>query len=307
MTGQRTRLTRRLLVGSFLVGGLLASGLALWAALGRADDEVLPPPGRWVIAALCAAIWLFTATRAWVALFEAPAQRRTLSGAMLLSQLGKYVPGGGLVQVTGMVAMSRNEQVSTSRLALGLPVIALSVVATGGVAFAGLALADTTLPGWARVLCLVGLATPLVLWRPLMAAVVRGAGRVLRRLPPPDDLPSQRAILVSAGWNAVSLTATAVGYAVLVQPLGTEADLVSLALVFMVAWTAGFLVLPLPSGVGVREAVLVGLIAGAAASSVGASVAHRVINIAVEVTAVALHLSRTRVAARRAGTAAELS
>lgn len=300
-------LTRRLLVGSFLVGGLLAAGLALWAALGQADEEVLPPPGRWVLAALCAAVWLYTATRAWVALFEAPAQRRTLTGAMLLSQLGKYVPGGGLVQVTGMVAMSRSDQVSTSRLALGLPVIALSVVATGGVAVGALSLADTALPGWARVLCLVGFASPLVLWRPLMAAAVRIAGRVFRRVPPPDDLPSQRAILVSAAWNAVSLTATALGYAVLVQPLGTDTDLVSLVVVFMVAWTAGFVVLPLPSGVGVREAVLVGLISGAAVSSVGASVAHRVINIVVEVTAVLFYMALGRLWARRAAGAPELS
>jgi uncharacterized membrane protein YbhN (UPF0104 family) len=307
VSGDRSVLMRRLLVGSFLVGGLLAAGLALWAALGQADEEVLPPPGRWVLAAFCAAVWLYTATRAWVALFEAPDQRRTLTGAMLLSQLGKYVPGGGLVQVTGMVAMSRNDQVSTSRLALGLPVIALSVVATGGVALGALSFADTTLPGWARVLCLVGFATPLVLWRPLMAAAVRGAGRMFRRVPPPDDLPSQRAILVSAAWNAVSLVATALGYAVLVQPLGTDTDLASLVVVFMVAWTAGFVVLPLPSGVGVREAVLVGLISGAAASSVGASVAHRIVNIVVEVTAVLLYLGLGRLSARRASAAPDLS
>jgi glycosyltransferase 2 family protein len=297
---QRSHLLRRLLVGGFLVGGTLAAGLALWAALGQTEGEVLPPVSRWVMAAGCAVVWLYTATRAWVALFEAPEQRRTLTGAMLLSQLGKYVPGGGLVQVTGMVAMSRNEHVSTSRLALGLPVIGLSVVAAGGLALAGLALADTTLPTWGRVLCLAGLAAPLVLWRPLMASVVGFARRFIRRLPPPDDLPSQRAILVSSGWNAVSLTATALGFAILVQPLQNGTDLASLVLVFMVAWTAGFLVLPLPGGVGVREAVLVGLIAGAAASSVGASVAHRVINIAVELAAVGLFWGYSRLAARRA-------
>jgi uncharacterized membrane protein YbhN (UPF0104 family) len=175
------------------------------------------------------------------------------------------------------------------------------------VALGALSFADTTLPGWARVLCLVGFATPLVLWRPLMAAAVRGAGRMFRRVPPPDDLPSQRAILVSAAWNAVSLVATALGYAVLVQPLGTDTDLASLVVVFMVAWTAGFVVLPLPSGVGVREAVLVGLISGAAASSVGASVAHRIVNIVVEVTAVLLYLGLGRLSARRASAAPDLS
>ena len=286
---ERAGLLRRLIVGGFLTGGLFAAGLALWQSVLSAGDEVLPPASRWAIAAVFAALWLFSAVQAWVAMFEAPAQRQVLTGALILSQLGKYVPGGGIVQVTGMVAMSRNEQISTSRLALGSPVIVLSAVAAGGVALAGFAIVDSSLSGWIRVLSLLGLSAPLVLWRPAMAFAVRTARRVISRIPPPDDLPSQRAILVGGSWAAASLVATGVAYAVLVQPFYDEGDLLSITLAFMVAWTVGFLVLPLPGGIGVREAVLVWLLGGTATSIVGASIAHRIIIIGIELAAVGVY------------------
>jgi len=297
----RSAFLHRLLVGGFLTGGLFAAGLALWQSVSSTGDEVLPPASRWVIAAVFAGLWLFLAIKAWVVLFEAPEQRHTLAGALVLSQLGKYVPGGGIVQVTAMVAMSRNEQVSTSRLVLGLPVLGLSVAAAGGVALAGIAVVGTTIPGWVRALYLLGLLAPMVLWRPVMAFSVRSVRRVVPRMPAPDDLPSQRAILVGGAWAAVSLVATGVAYALLVQPSYDESDLVSLTLAFMVAWTVGFLVLPLPGGIGAREAVLVWLIGGSFASIVGASIALRIITIGIELSAVSVHFLARRLRSRGRG------
>ncbi len=297
----RDALSRRLILGGFLTGGLFAAGLALWQSVSSASDEVLPPASRWVLAALFAALWLYFSIKAWVALFEAPEQRHALARALILSQLGKYVPGGGIVQVTAMVAMSRNEQVSTSRLALGLPVLGLSVVAAGGVALAGIAVVGDTIPGWVRALGLLGLLAPMVLWRPVMAFSARAVRRVVPRMPPPDDLPSQRAILVGGAWAAVSLVATGVAYALLVQPSYDESDLLSLTLAFMVAWTVGFLVLPLPGGIGVREAVLVWLIGGSFSSIVGASIAHRIITIGTELGANGVHFLARRLRARGRG------
>jgi uncharacterized membrane protein YbhN (UPF0104 family) len=297
----REVLVRRLLIGGFLSGGLLAAGLALWQSVASAGEEVLPPASRWIIAALLAGLWLYLAVEAWVALFEAPQQRQTLTGALVLSQLGKYVPGGGIVQVTGMVAMSRNEHVSTSRLALGPPVIGLSALAVGGVALGVIAIFDTSLPGWARVLGLLGWFAPLLLWRPVMAFTVNAIRRVIARTPPPDDLPSQRAILISGSLTSASLVATGMAYAVLVHPSYEDSHLVSLTLAYMVAWTAGFLVLPLPGGIGVREAVLAWLIGGPAVSVVGASIALRIINIGIELVAVGIHFLAVRVRSGRQG------
>jgi uncharacterized membrane protein YbhN (UPF0104 family) len=281
---------RRAIVGGFVTIGVGAALLALWATLGETEGEVLPPAWSWVVAAVLAVVWLFTAAQAWVVLFDAhDDERRSLTGALLLSQLGKYVPGGGVVQVTSMVAMSRNERLTASRLSLGLPVVGLSVVAVGGVALAGLSVADTDLSTWVRILCVFGLAAPLVLWRPFMESIIRTLRRAITRIPTPDHLPSQRAIVTSAIWTAVSLTASAIGYAALLQPLQDERDVATLTLAFIVAWAIGFLVLPVPGGLGIREAVLIALIGGATASIVGASLAHRLINIGVELAAVGWH------------------
>lgn len=283
-------LFRRLLLGGFLAGGLLAAGLAMWQSVSSAGGEVLPPAQRWVVAAPLVALWLFFSVQAWVAVFEAPAQRNVLTGALVLSQLGKYVPGGGIVQVTGMVAMSRNDQISTSRLALGLPVIWLCAVAAGGVALAGLVALYATLPLWFRLLGGLGAFAPVLLWRPIMIASLTILRRITPRVPPPDDLPSQRAILVSGAWVAASLAVSGAAYALLAQPQAEGGDLVSLTLAFMVAWTVGFLVFPVPGGLGVREAVLVWIVGASVASLVGASLAHRIIGIGVELAAVGLYL-----------------
>lgn len=288
--------TRRAVVAGFAAVGTGAAALALWGALSSADDEVLPAAWRWPLAAALSVIWLFGAAAAWVALFDVDdrAERRTLTGALLLSQLAKYVPGGGVIQVTGMVAMSRGERLGAARLALGLPVMGLSVIAAGGVALAGLSVADTELAGWLRPFALVGLAAPALLWRPLMATVIDTGHRLWSRIPSSEGLPSQRAIVVSSAWTAVSLAATALAYAVLAESFAGDHDVVSLALVFSVAWVAGFLVLPVPGGLGVREVVLVALIGGSGASIVGASLAHRVITIAVELVSVGLHAAAGR-------------
>jgi uncharacterized membrane protein YbhN (UPF0104 family) len=53
---------------------------------------------------------------------------------------------------------------------------------------------------------------------------------------------------------------------------------------FALAWTAGFLALPFPAGVGIREVVLIAVLgrAGGTAPLIGASVAHRLLSIVAE-------------------------
>jgi uncharacterized membrane protein YbhN (UPF0104 family) len=53
---------------------------------------------------------------------------------------------------------------------------------------------------------------------------------------------------------------------------------------YAIAWLIGFVLVPLPSGLGAREAVLVGLLHGLFPTSVlvAASVFHRIVQIVVE-------------------------
>ena len=61
-------------------------------------------------------------------------------------------------------------------------------------------------------------------------------------------------------------------------------------MVFIAAWVIGFLVIPIPSGVGIREAVLVAIVPGAtAAPLLAASLAQRLVAIAAELLAVVVN------------------
>jgi hypothetical protein len=55
---------------------------------------------------------------------------------------------------------------------------------------------------------------------------------------------------------------------------------------FALSWVVGFLIFPLPSGIGIREAVLVAVVPGASSAALlGASLAQRSLVLASEVAA----------------------
>jgi uncharacterized membrane protein YbhN (UPF0104 family) len=54
---------------------------------------------------------------------------------------------------------------------------------------------------------------------------------------------------------------------------------------FALSWTLGFLVLPLPSGIGVREAVLIAALPVGAGPLLAASLAQRLLAMGADVTA----------------------
>jgi uncharacterized membrane protein YbhN (UPF0104 family) len=65
---------------------------------------------------------------------------------------------------------------------------------------------------------------------------------------------------------------------------------------FTLGWLAGFLALPIPAGIGVREAALVGLSSAGAEPVLTASIVVRLVTAAAEVglAGVALFLGRRR-------------
>jgi uncharacterized membrane protein YbhN (UPF0104 family) len=84
------------------------------------------------------------------------------------------------------------------------------------------------------------------------------------------------------GVVAASCFGTA--YALLLVRAG-QASTVMVASAFVVAFTAGFLALPVPSGLGVREAILVGLLRPVAptADVLAAAIAIRIVQLVVEI------------------------
>jgi hypothetical protein len=281
---------RRLLETAVLVVGL--AGLAIVVARSADDlrEQVLPSLGALAVACPLALVSIVASGRAWLTLFrdllDDRGSRRRFEATYYLSQLTKYVPAGGVVQAASQVGLARATGVPLGRLALAFPVSVIGTVAAGATLGAGVALAGE-LTGWARALALVGLATPILLHRGLMASVLRFAHRFVRRVPAPDRLPSQRSIVTYYGWALLSIGATSGAYAVLLRSLSGEASPVIVFFATALSWTLGFLVLPLPAGIGVREAVLVAAVPGVPAASVlAASLAQRLLALGAELVAV---------------------
>jgi uncharacterized membrane protein YbhN (UPF0104 family) len=279
---------RRLIQTAVLIVGLVAVAVAFARTVDDAHDQVFPSAGALVAAGGLALVAILASGRAWVTLFrdllETRGHRRRFEATYYLSQLTKYVPAGGVVQAASQISLAATTGVSRSRVALAFPVSIIGTGAAGATLSAGAALAPE-LPTWARVLSLLGLAAPALLHRGLMRSVLELVRRYVRRVPAPDHLPSQRSILVYYGWALASIAATAATYTVLLRSLTTEVNPAIVFCAFALSWTLGFLILPLPAGIGVREAVLVAALPVGAGPLLAASLAQRLLAMGADVTA----------------------
>jgi hypothetical protein len=236
---------------------------------------------------------LACAARAWVALFPPDADRRELARGLYTSQLTKYLPAGGLAQAASQVALSGNPG-GVKAAALRLPVFALCSVVAGATIGATLVF-DTDLAGWARLLAGTAVVSVVALHRSVLATLLRWARRVVARLPEPDALPTQGEVLRCYGFALGNIAAFAAAFAVLLHDLDDLAVPAVIATV-AAAWTAGYLVVVLPGGLGVREAVILAALPDIGSGPLLAvSVAHRLLGLGAEaVLAGSAHLRAVR-------------
>lgn len=269
---------------------ILAVFYALAEAFSRSRPSTWPGAGTWVEAFAWMALTLVASARSWSTLFDAPAaEQRALERAFLLGQLGKYVPGG-IWQALGQVALTVEAGVPLPRAVAGFPVLAV-VVAMAGFGVAGaLSLLDAPWP-W-TLACLVGPSLALLLHRRWLAALFAFARKITPKLPAAGDVPSQRALRRSYGWTVLAFLANGLTFAALLRGLHPDAPMLASTGAFAAAWVIGFLAVPFPSGVGIREGALVGLLSVSGVPSapvLAASVAHRLIAIVTEIGAAAVY------------------
>lgn len=243
----------------------LALGLAVWAIASDWDS---------VSAALAALPWWATtvAAAASVAYVLATMESwRSVMGAVaadlpwpvaarifLVSQVGKYIPGGVWNVVAG-AELARDRGISRARTATALAVTMLLSILTG-VALAGIAAAVAP-HGWPWWVRLAGLATPLALAAAsprLLTRIIDAASRRMRLSP--LERPLTWAPIAKAGaWGAAAWVLAGLQVWVLAVALGMPASAGTAALAiggFAAAWLVGFAILVLPSGLGARELVL---------------------------------------------------
>jgi uncharacterized membrane protein YbhN (UPF0104 family) len=180
------------------------------------------------------------------------------------SWLGRYVPTS-LPYFAGKVVMGSRLGHSRPALVASLVyenVLVLAIAAAVSCAALPLALSDASGPVWLALLGAAGAALLALLSPRVMSRAVAFGARVTRR-PVPEGLVLSRGGLASAAtFAAVVVVANGLSFAFVlgsfVQLDGRE--VVASAAVFGLAGVAGTLALPVPSGLGVREAVIVALV-----------------------------------------------
>lgn len=195
-----------------------------------------------------------------------PIRRRRWYSVFLLAQLGKYLPGVAWAYVA-QIEMSRDEGV---RRSTSLVVILLGAGYTVVISFAlGLLLVGegvlTEIPTIVR-LGIPGLAlaasVSVVVWPNLPVRVLRLVSDRVPRL-------QTKGIVLRSSLRPVALSLVAMLFyglhlwALLIPQGSTDVgDALRSTGAFAVAWACGFLFVFAPAGLGIREAVLVALLAG---------------------------------------------
>jgi uncharacterized membrane protein YbhN (UPF0104 family) len=285
-------INRRWLVQSLLlVAGLAGIAFVIARSFDEADEQVLPSAPALIVAGVLTIGALAGSARSWVALFSDLVSdhgaRLALRGTFYLSQLTKYLPAGGVVQTASQLGLARTVGIPLKRSAVAFPVSVVGVAVACATLGSGLAL-DSDLAGWVRLAALAGPLSIVLLHQRLMAKVLDLAHRLHHRIPGSDQLPTQRDILALYGWALVAVAGLSAAYAVLLSSLDAGASPFFVFCAFALSWLVGFLVVPLPAGVGVREAVLVGLLPGVGtAPLLAASLALRLLSIGAELLSVA--------------------
>lgn len=253
--------------GLLLVAMVVAFG---WALSGRWSEIVdrIGDQDPWVLlgslALALAGVWMsFELWRGTLAALGSPVARRPAARLFFVSQLGKYLPGS-VWPVLAQMRMGRELGIPRQRMGLAfLLTLGLSVLV-------GLLVGLVALPALLRAEgrgVLLGLLVLPVLLSLLVPAVLNGllsrALRMLRR--PPLDAPLAGRDIVRAVLWTLAFWVVYGGHVWLLA-VGLGADPLRALPVaiggFAVAFSIGPLLVVLPAGAGVREAVIVVLLAG---------------------------------------------
>ncbi len=268
------------------IADALSSANPVWLAVGGAAGLLSMT--------LIGVNWLLILRRA-----EAPAPWRRGMAWFFVGQLGKYVPGG-IWPVVGQAELARRG--GTTRgpayFSTAMSMVATFLGAAAVAAVAGLIAPSNSrlLPAAIVVALLVGFAFLAV--PRLRSTLDRLAHRVTRR---ELRLPDTRwfTVLVArhvpvwwffAGMNIFAVVA-----------LGSDLDaelVVQLIYVTCISWMAGFVIVGVPGGIGVRETVFISMMTAplGAGTAVSAAVLSRVVSIGVDLAGAALSVAIARTA-----------
>lgn len=284
MTAEKPRRTKVLRFAvQFVLGaaGIAFIVIELRKATKHGWHSVIPSAPRFVIAEVLLVAGLLASAAVWRAVLGPHERPWAITRGFFISVLAKYVPGG-IWQAVGQAGTATQTGVPARRAVTAVPVNSLILAISGACIGACIAFTATKLAMPLRVVAGCALVSIALLDRRWISAVLVFAGRFVKRLPQPDALPEQRWIIEGFVVSVASVAALSAGFAVLVH--GALPELFA----FAAAWTVGYILLPIPNGLGVREAILLALVAKPSAIVLGASVALRVAMMLAEVATAAI-------------------
>lgn len=278
------------------VAGLLVVGWAVGVTAVELGQRSRPSLPLLAAAVVITGVGTLCGGLGWAGLFRRRG-KLSLTRGYVASQLAKYLPGG-IWQPAGQLAMARTAGVPTAEASTALLVFyaACVVVASAGGPVLAIGL-DALHP----LLRLGAALLPLSVLALHPAVLVR----LLRLLP----WNRRRADLLLPGvarlWRVMAghlgyLLAHGAALAMVLTWLGVDHVGVVVVAAFAVSWAAGFLAVPAPAGAGVREVVLVALLASWANAQevVAAAVVVRLAALASEVLLTITLLGVERLAGR---------
>jgi uncharacterized membrane protein YbhN (UPF0104 family) len=186
--------------------------------------------------------------------------------AYFISQIGKYVPGKAWAILLramllpeaspGVAALTALYETLTTMAAGAL--LALFLLSLLGLATPGL--------GWQAVGLLLVAGVPL-LPRVFNGVIVRLARPFLDPAVPPPRIPARALaegfVWATCGWCCLGVSAALLMHSILPTPPPLSERFVTRCVAFnALSYVAGFLALPAPGGLGVREVILQQLLAG---------------------------------------------
>lgn len=205
--------------------------------------------------------------------------------AYFIGQLGKYVPGGvwpvvGRAELLVRSGASRRSAYPSVGLSMATTYLAAAILSA---VVAPLALSEDGDRAWALLALPLGLLAihPTVLGRLLAVSERLFAAGEPARVPPWHTAIGLVVRHVPA-WILISGATWTVAHA-----MGVDVGVATVAFATPLAWAAGLIALPVPGGIGVREAVFVAMLSSTvdSATAVTVAVAARLMFIVVDLLA----------------------
>jgi len=263
--------------------------VAIGSTLDRADGRVLPSLHAIAFAFVTLGIALRSSASAWAALLPGEATPLELRRCVYASQLGKYVPGG-VVQAVGQVAIAGRYAIPL-RTAFPAYVVYAGHAALGSLVAGVVLVTQASAVGgrWALLAGLLGVVSLMSISRRVLEWALRLAQRVVSRLRRIGPLPAQRALTRGFALQVVFALLQGVSFAVLLRSLDHDVPFAAAMGANALAFGLGLLALPVPSGLLVREGLLIAILhpVAGAATVVTAAVVQRLTAIGAEVVMLA--------------------